>query len=156
MAEPRSPRHAAQRGKQTTMTFDVGATIEQRYPGSSQEAARLAAAARIAAFEAAGWSIAGERWEGASTSDRDPLSLPKYAAEGGALIITFTAIRRADVPPLLSHTPLEPEPASPVSGYVIRLIAILVVFAVALAVILVIAGPVITAITAPTHRPIGG
>ena len=139
------------------MTFAVGSTVEQRYPGSTKEAARLAAVQRIAAFEAAGWAIADERWEPASTTGvMDPVALPKHAAQGGTLVITFAAKQPADIPLTLSHQPMEPEERSPLVGYLIRLVAILVVFALALLLIMSIGGPIISTLVNASPTPIGG
>jgi hypothetical protein len=138
------------------MSFDVGATIEQRYLGTTKDTARLGAAERIAAFEAAGWAVGDERWEGASTSGADPLALPKFAAQGGALVITFVATRPADVPPVLSPAALEPEAASPLSGYLVRLVVILIVFALVLVLIMAIGGPIITTLIGGSPKPVGG
>ncbi|MFN8630395.1 MAG: hypothetical protein U0838_08780 [Chloroflexota bacterium] len=113
----------------------------------------MGAAERIAAFEAAGWSVQDERWEGASTSGADPMALPKFAAQGGALVITFVAARPAEIPPVLSAVSLEPEQASPVSAYLIRLAVILVAFAALLVLIVVIGGPIITTLVGGSPKP---
>jgi hypothetical protein len=139
------------------MNFAVGSTVEQRYPGTTRDAARLAAVQRIAAFEAAGWAIADERWDGASTSGvADPVALPKYAAPGGTLVITFVAKQPADIPLTLGHLPVESEERSPLAGYLIRLVVILIVFAVALLIIISIGGPIISTLVNASPKPIGG
>ncbi len=115
-------------------TFAAGATLEQRYPGESEEAARAAARPRVAAFEAAGWTVASEEWVVAAlpSTQADPLppGAGRYAAaRGGALVVTFLAARDAEVPPALGGMPAGEAPRGGPSRYTLRIVIALVVIA---------------------------
>ncbi len=87
--------------------YAAGATVERRYPGPSQDSAREAAEPQVQAFAAAGWKIAGERWEddaasGAPIGDAIATGAVSYlAGSGGSLVITYVAGVEAELPAVL-------------------------------------------------------
>jgi hypothetical protein len=87
-------------------TYEAGATVERRYPGPDADTARGAAEPQIAAFLAAGFTIASERWlDDAASAGGAPIGdaiasgpLSYLAGHGGALLITYRATIPTDLP----------------------------------------------------------
>jgi hypothetical protein len=100
-------------------TYEAGATVQRRYPGSDADTARAAAEPQIAAFMEAGFTIASEDWAEDSAGAGAPIGdaiasgpLTYLAAHGGALLITYRATRPTDLPAFLpAYTMKDPRAA---------------------------------------------
>jgi hypothetical protein len=100
-------------------TYEAGATVQRRYPGSDADSARAAAKPQIAAFMEAGFTIASEEWAEDSAAVGAPIGdaiasgpLTYLASHGGALLITYRATRPTDLPAALpAYTMQDPRAA---------------------------------------------
>ena len=130
------------------MTFTVGSTIEQRYPGANADQARASARDRIESFKVLGWDVRGERWvsEGIPVSGLYAGGASASAVLPGWLVVEFVAVREATVPSSLGPRSVEAEPDALWSGYLVRLVAGLVLFAIIVGVLLSIGIPFINGI----------
>jgi hypothetical protein len=142
------------------MTFAVGSTIEQRYPGATPDLARASGLDRVEAFKAAGWEVREERWVpdgvAASATPTDS-SAPLPLAAPGALVVVFVAGREASLPQTLRAQPPEAPPGPRLSGYVLRLVVGMVIFLVVLAVVLSWGLPIVgTLVGSGTPKPFTG
>jgi hypothetical protein len=85
-------------------TYELGATVERRYPGPNVDAARAAAQPQIDAFLTSGFTIAHEGWvddmaPGTPIGDAVAAgSLSYLAGQGGSLSIVYRATRPAELP----------------------------------------------------------
>ncbi len=86
-------------------TYAAGATVERSYAGPNADTVRGAAQPQIAAFLAAGFTIASERWAEDSTSGGTPVgdavatgTISYLAGHGGALMVTYLATGPAELP----------------------------------------------------------
>ena len=140
------------------MTFEAGSTLEQRYPAGTRDAARASARDRIAAFEAAGWDVQDEGWlPDAGDDESQPADASVSDGRPGTLVVVFVARQLAEVPLTLRAQPIEEEPGWRLSGYMLRLVVGLVVFAVLLLVIMAVGLPVVgTLVGTGTPKPFGG
>jgi len=142
------------------MTFAVGSTIEQRYPGATPDLARASGRDRVAAFKAAGWEVRDERWVPDGVAASDDLAGPGYTmpiTPPGALVVVFVAAREASLPLTLRAQPVETAPGPRLSGYMLRLVVGLVVFLLVLAVLFSWGLPIVgTLVGGGTPKPFTG
>jgi hypothetical protein len=133
------------------MTFAVGSTIEQRYPGAAAELARASARDRVQAFQAAGWEIREERWMPDSVAASGPGAGPQppFSAPGsGTLVVVFAAAREASLPTSLHTESLQAAAGPQMSRYVLRLVLWLVIFAIVLAILVSVGVPIVSRLVA--------
>ena len=85
--------------------YAAGSTVERSYAGPNADTVREAAQPQIAAFLAAGFTIASERWAEDSTSGGTPVgdavaagTISYLAGRGGTLVITYLATGPAELP----------------------------------------------------------
>lgn len=141
------------------MTFPAGSTVEQRYPGATEELARSGARARIAAFEALGWSVREQRWlpdAVAAAGPGAPAAAPGATASG-TLSVVFEAGRDTEIPGALSAGPSGPPERRGPSAFTLRVIAGFVVFGILLLLIMVFGMPIVgTLVAGASPRPLVG
>jgi hypothetical protein len=142
------------------MTFTVGSTIEQRYPGATPDLARASARERVAAFKEAGWELREERWVPDGIATPEDRAGPGYTlpvTPPGALVVVFVAAREASLPPTLRAQPIETASGPRMSGYMLRLVVGLVVFLIVLAVLFSVGLPIVgTLVGGGTPKPFTG
>jgi hypothetical protein len=131
--------------------FAAGATIEQRYPGASQEDARRAAGPQLSAFAAASWAVVSETWVPATAAAGTLSSIPAASAgKGGTLVVVFRADRDADLPPRLSLRLDDPEPRSTLTPFAIRVVVALIVAAVLIVAFAYVVGTATPSVVLPS------
>ncbi len=141
------------------MTFPAGSTVEQRFPGATEELARSGARARIASFEALGWDVREQRWlpdAVAGAGQGVPAGAPDATASG-TLAVVFEERRDTETPGALSAGPSGPPERRGPSAFTLRVIAGFVVFGVLLLLIMVFGMPIVgTLVAGGSPRPLIG
>ena len=141
------------------MSFAVGSTVEQRYPGATAELARSSARGLVAAFETAGWAVREERWVADGAGSPDPAAGPPPpfpVVASGTLVVVFVATREASVPVSLRPQPVEREQGPRFSAYTIRLMVGLVVFFIVVGILLSVGLPVVGTLMGGSPQPFKG
>ncbi len=100
-------------------TYEAGATVERRYPGPDAESARAAAEPQIHAFVDAGFTIASEFWIDDTAAAGAPIGdaiasgpITYLAGSGGALSITYRALRPTELPAVPAYVLEDPRAAA--------------------------------------------
>ena len=136
------------------MTFAVGSTVEQRYPGASQELARASARDRGEAFRLAGWEVREERWVPDSVAAA--FDGQGAASASGALVVVFVATRETTLPLTLMAQAPAPDPGLRLTGYLVRLVVGIIVFLIVLAILFSVGLPILGTLTGTgTPKPLG-